>query len=237
MSSPPIGVILLAAGGSTRLGSPKQLLTYQGKTLLRHAAETALATGCRPVVAVLGSSAERLRVELAGLDVRLVDNSAWTRGMGTSVRLGVAALDTDAAGVLLMLCDQPLIAAEHLARLIAAFRQNAGMGIVAAAYHDTVGVPVLFARTYFDELRTLPDGAGAKPILQRHRDAVLPVPLPEAAVDIDTREQYGTAGRRQLKRIAIAGGLQLPRSGFVTKVRTALRAVPMLSAFRRLPPP
>ena len=185
-----IGVILLAAGGSTRLGSPKQLLTYEGKTLLRHAAETALATGCRPVAAVLGSGAARLRAELAGLDVRLVDNPDWSRGMGTSVRLGVAALDADTAGTLLMLCDQPLVTAEKLAMLVAAFRQNAGAGIVAAAYHDTVGVPALFSRAYFDELRALPDDAGAKPILQRHRDAVLPVPLPEAAVDIDTREQY-----------------------------------------------
>ena len=185
-----IGVILLAAGGSTRLGSPKQLLIYQGRTLLRHAAETALATGCRPVVAVLGAGAERLRAELAGLDVRLVDNPGWTRGMGTSVRLGMAALDADTTGVLLMLCDQPLVTAENLSTLVTAFRQNPETKIVAAAYHDTVGVPVLFSRAYFDELHALPDDAGAKPILQRHRGAVFPVPLPEAAVDIDTREQY-----------------------------------------------
>ena len=190
MNPSPVGVILLAAGGSTRLGSPKQLLTYRGKTLLRHAAETALATGCRPVVAVLGSGAGRLRAELAGLDVRRVENPDWSRGLGTSVRLGVAALDADTTGALLMLCDQPLVTPEKLALFVAAFRQNAERGIVAAAYHDTVGVPALFAAAYFDELRALPDDAGAKPILRRHRDAVLPVALPEAAVDIDTREQY-----------------------------------------------
>ena len=195
-----IGVILLAAGGSTRLGSPKQLLVYRGKTLLRHAAEAALATGGRPVAAVLGFGAERLRAELAGLDVRPVDNPDWHRGMGTSVRRGVAALDADADGALLMLCDQPLVTAEKLAMLVAAFRQNAGAGIVAAAYHGTVGVPVLFSRAYFDELRALPDDAGAKPILRRHRDAVLPVPLPEAAVDIDTREQY--------ERLELNGGIR-----------------------------
>ena len=198
MNLPPVGIILLAAGGSTRLGSPKQLLVYRGTTLLRRAAETALATGCRPVVAVLGSGAERLRAELAGLDVRPVDNPDWTRGMGTSVRLGTAALDAETAGALLMLCDQPLVTAAHLTTLVTAFRQQAGAGIVAAAYHDTVGVPVLFSRAYFEELRALPDDAGAKPILRRHRDAVLPVPMPEAAVDIDTREQYKRlAGSRQ----------------------------------------
>ncbi len=185
-----IGVILLAAGGSTRLGSPKQLLTYRGKTLLRRAAETALAADGRPVVAVLGRDAAALRAELAGLDVLAVENPGWERGMGTSVRLGMAALGEEAVAVLLMLCDQPLVTAEKLAMLIDAFRQAPGGGIIAAAYNGTVGVPALFARTYFDELRALPDAAGAKPVLRRHRDNVTAVPLPEAAVDIDTREQH-----------------------------------------------
>ncbi len=183
-----IGVVLLAAGGSARLGSPKQLLVYRGKTLLRRAAETALATGCRPVVAVLGRDADALRAELTGLDVRPVDNPDWSRGMGTSVRLGVAALGGHAAAALLILCDQPLVSAEKLAGLIAAF--CGGAGIAAAAYGGTVGVPVIFARAYFGELLALPDDAGAKPMLRRHRDAVVAVPLPEAAADIDTREQY-----------------------------------------------
>ena len=193
-----VGGVLLAAGGSTRLGTPKQLLTYRGRTLLRRAAETALAAGCRPVAAVLGSGAERLRAELAGLDVRIVDNPDWTRGMGTSVRLGLAALEGPADaealdGVLLTLCDQPLVTAEKLAGMLERFRRldSPGGSIVAAAYNGTVGVPVLFGRTHFEELRVLPADAGAKPILRRHRDRAVPFPLPEAATDIDTPEQYG----------------------------------------------
>ena len=89
-----IGLILLAAGGSTRLGSPKQLLEYGGRTLLRHAAETALATSCRPVLAVLGSGSVRLLEEIAGLEVHPVINPDWRTGMGSSIRRGVEMLDT-----------------------------------------------------------------------------------------------------------------------------------------------
>ena len=199
-----VACVILAAGGSTRLGSPKQLLDYGGRSLLRHAAAMALATTCRPVVVVLGSGAERLRSELVGLDLRIVDNPDWGNGMGSSVRAGVATLrdgasGTDPEAILLMLCDQPLIGAEALEQLVAAFRagQTAGDGracsIAAAAYgdgSDTVGVPAVFGREYFAELAALPDQAGARPVLQRHAGRVAAVPMPEAVTDIDTREQY-----------------------------------------------
>ncbi len=187
-----VACIVLAAGGSTRLGSPKQLLGYGGRTLLRRAAETALATGCRPVIVVLGSGADRLRSELTGLDVRVVENPDWQRGMGGSVRLGMAALvgheETDA--VLLTLCDQPLVGAVELRQLTDAWGKGGACSITAAAYHGTLGVPAVLGREHFAELAALPDASGAKPILQRHAGQVIPVPMPEAAVDIDTREQY-----------------------------------------------
>ena len=190
----PAALVLLAAGGSTRLGSPKQLLTHQGTSLLRRAAQTALATRCRPVVVVLGSHAEPLTAELTGLPVQILTHPTWSQGMGGSVRLGVAAaLAAHPApnAVLLTLCDQPLILPDALERLLAAFDSAARPdAIVAAAYLDTVGVPVLFGPAYFDALLTLAPDAGAKRLLQRHAAQVIPVPLPEAAVDIDTREQY-----------------------------------------------
>ncbi len=184
--------ILLAAGGSTRLGSPKQLLAYGGRTLLRRAVEAALSTVCRPVVVVLGSGAETLRAELAGLDVRTVENPAWERGMGGSVRLGIAALE-DAAqidAVLLTLCDQPLIGPDALERLLAAWRDGQPCSLAAAAYDGTLGVPAVFGREHFAELAALPDASGAKPVLQRHARRIIAVPMPEAGIDIDTREQY-----------------------------------------------
>ena len=180
--------LILAAGGSTRLGSPKQLLVYEGRTLLRRAAETVLAAGCRPVVVVLGASSGRLTPELAGLDVSTVVNADWERGMGTSVRLALAALSPgpEIDAVLLTLCDQPLIGPDALRRLLAA-----SVGSIAAAeYNGTLGVPAVFGRAHFVELAALPDAAGAKPILQRHAARVTAVPMPEAATDIETREQY-----------------------------------------------
>ncbi len=187
-----VACILLAAGGSTRLGAPKQLLEYGGRTLLRRAVATAVASRCRPVVVVLGSGVETLRAELAGLDVRIVVNADWERGMGGSVRLGVAALidDPEVDGVLLALCDQPLVEAASLERLLQAWNAGRPRTIAAASYDETVGVPAVFGREHFAALAALPDAAGAKPILQRHVDHVTAVPMPEAATDIDTREQY-----------------------------------------------
>ena len=180
--------LILAAGGSTRLGSPKQLLVYEGHTLLRRTVETVLVAGCRPVVVVLGARAGRLTPELRGLDVSTVVNTGWERGMGTSVRLGLSALSPgpEIDAVLLSLCDQPLIGPEALRRLLPA----SACSIAAAEYDGTLGVPAVFGREHFAELAALPDAAGAKPILQRHAARVTAVPMPEAATDIDTREQY-----------------------------------------------
>ena len=192
-----IGSILLAAGGSTRLGSPKQLLVYQGRTLLSRAAESVRATGCHPVVAVLGARAEAMRAELAGRPVAIAHNAGWESGMGSSLRLGLATLletagRTGVDGVLLTLCDQPLVGTTQLQRLLDAFGKVADTPhpLVAACYSRTIGVPAVFGRRYFDELLALPDAAGAKQTLVAHRGHLTGISLPEASVDIDTREQY-----------------------------------------------
>src|SRR5580692_2476743 len=108
-----VALILLAAGPSTRLGQPKQLLPFRGRSLLRHAAETALASSCRPVVVVLGASAERMKSELTDLPVMIAVNSGWESGMGSSIRAGLEALtngknaDAGVGAVVIMVCDQP----------------------------------------------------------------------------------------------------------------------------------
>ncbi len=190
--TPSVGLLLLAAGGSSRLGQPKQLLPYRGRTLLRHAAETALLSLCRPVVVVLGAQPDRLRSELTGLEVLIADNPAWEQGMGTSIRAGLAALGTSApegAGVVLMLCDQPLIAPASLDALIQS-HLDTGSPLVASEYGGTRGVPAFFSRALFAELRALPDAQGAKPILARHASETIALPLPAGVWDVDTAADY-----------------------------------------------
>ncbi len=185
-------VIVLAAGGSTRLGSAKQLLVYQGQTLLRRAAATAVeAAQGGPVVVVLGAGAEAMQGELDGLGVAVVENLDWAQGMGGSVRRGVAAPEVSRVrGVLLTLGDQPLVGAGELRKIVEAGHGGDEDVIVAAAYGGTVGVPVWFGRAYLAELGALPEDAGAKGLLRRHGGHVVAVEMPAAAVDVDTREQY-----------------------------------------------
>ena len=182
-----VAVVVLAAGASRRLGAPKQLVRCGGQTLLTRAVEVAQAAGCGPVFVVLGAGADFLRAEVALPDARVVVNLAWSEGIGSSVRAGVAAVEADApdaGAILFTVCDQPLVTAGLLAELAAA--HYAGRDLVAAAYAGTVGVPALFARRYFAELRELPGDAGAKRVLAGHASEVFAVPFPGGEADIDT---------------------------------------------------
>lgn len=181
---PRSGVVILAAGSSSRLGRPKQLVEFRGKTLLRHAAETALSLQCGPVVVVLGAGSPDVSGTLQGLDLLIVENPGWREGMASSIREGLTGLincfpETD--GALITLCDLPLITAGAFRQLI----QSPSL-IAAAAYKDTLGVPAWFDRTLFPELLALRGAQGAKAILNRYKAWVSAVAIPEAGVDIDT---------------------------------------------------
>src|SRR5262249_31770573 len=114
---PRVGAIILAAGESSRLGQPKQLLSFRGTTLLRHAVQTALSSVCRPVAVVLGAHFEMVTDKLNGLPIEIVKNEAWRDGMSSSLRMGLAAVESEVDAVILMLCDQPLVSVELLNRL------------------------------------------------------------------------------------------------------------------------
>jgi molybdenum cofactor cytidylyltransferase len=182
-------VVVLAAGASRRLPGPKQLLRYRGVTLLRRAAQTAVAAACGPVVVVLAAGAGPLRFELQDLDVRIVENPDAAQGLSTSVRSGLAALEGHGApdAVLFMTCDQPEVTPEILGRLVAAFATSHAPA-VACEYAGTVGVPALVGRALFDEVRALAGDAGARQILQRHPAETVRVPFEGGALDIDTPE-------------------------------------------------
>jgi molybdenum cofactor cytidylyltransferase len=176
-----VAAVLLAAGASTRMGAPKQLIEIDGKSMLRRAAEAVIATGCDPVIVVLGANAEVLREHLAGLPIRLVINERWQEGMASSIRAGL--VDTDAA--LITLCDQPFVHAANLIALIELFR-NSGKPIAAARYGGNLGVPAIFARALFPELLALTGDMGARRVIAAHADQVAALDLPDAAIDLDT---------------------------------------------------
>jgi len=191
------GIIVLAAGAAARMGVLKQLLRYEGKTLLRRAVDAALASRCRPVIVVLGAQADALRAEIAGTDVHIAVNREWAEGMGASIRCGVAALEEVTAerakAAVLTLCDQPFVTGEVINRLLEAYRAGASP-LVASEYGSkdelTRGVPALFSRALFPELMDLRGGEGAKRVIERHLPEATVVAVPEAAFDVDTPHDY-----------------------------------------------
>jgi molybdenum cofactor cytidylyltransferase len=186
-----VAVAVLAAGGSSRMGRPKQLLPFRGRSLLRHAAEVALAADCGPVVAVLGAEVERLRPELDNLPIGVVVNREWELGPGTSVRTAVDAVGANprVGALVFLLCDQPRVSAEHIRRLVEVHRATR-MPMAASGYAGTLGVPALFSRECFLALRALDPAAGAKQLLARRPDTVAAVPFPDGEIDLDTPEDY-----------------------------------------------
>ncbi len=184
---PEVAAVVLAAGESRRMGSPKLLLPWGGRSLVRRAAEAALGA-CRRVVVVVGAQADRMRSELTSLPVRVVTNPDYGEGIAASLRRGLQEV-SDAPAVLVVLADQAAVTAEHLRQLVRAYRET-GAVVIAASYKDGLGAPAVFARRLFPELMALRGDAGAKRIIERHRQEAVWVPIPEAAVDVDTPEDW-----------------------------------------------
>jgi molybdenum cofactor cytidylyltransferase len=187
-----IAIVILAAGASKRMGIPKQLLPYRGRTLLHHTVETALGSTCRPVVVVLGAHVEQTHPEVRGLPVLIVQNPQWAEGLGSSIRAGIEALVTSTdppEAVVLALCDQPSVCPDDLDALVAAYRST-NRPIIASQYAGTLGVPALFAHPILPELVELNGDSGAKQVIQKHLAIVHPVSCPHAAHDLDTPADY-----------------------------------------------
>lgn len=187
-----IGIIVLAAGGAKRMQKPKQLLQYQGKTFLRRAVETAIATNCEPVVVVLGSKFEKMKQEIADLSVYLCHNADWQKGLSSSIQCGIQSLrevnpNTDA--FIVVLADQPFVTEKHLQKFIDKYLET-NVSIIAAKYNETVGVPALFDRKVFSEFDEISGDKGAKTIIEKHQNTLISIDLHEAAFDIDTNDDY-----------------------------------------------
>lgn len=177
--------VVLAAGASRRLGHPKQLVVIEGESLLRRGARLALEAGCSPVVVVVGFEADRMAPELTGLPVDAVVNPNWSSGMGSSLACGVAAAlrarpEMDA--LLLLVCDQPRLTAEHLRRLLD-HHAGGSAAITASAYAGRAGVPAVFAAGLLPHLQTIEGDLGARNLILRV--GAQTVDWPDGAADID----------------------------------------------------
>lgn len=186
------GAVILAAGSSSRMGSPKQTLQFKGNSLLRRAALAALGASCSPVVVVIGANADSCRRELDQLAVREAFNPNWETGMASSIRAGIeelVSMEPDAAAAVILLCDQPHVTSEVVSSLIST-RQATGKSIIASAYGGSFGVPALFSKTLFPELTTLEGRSGAKEIIKKHVSSAHLLPFPQGEVDVDTPEEF-----------------------------------------------
>lgn len=186
------GLIILAAGESARLGRPKQLLQYKGETLIRRSYRAGFESGCSPVIVVLGAYADQIEPQINRQMVQIVYNHEWKEGMCSSIRSGVAKMmemDPFINESIIMLCDQPWVEGTLLLNMIHKKRES-GKRIVACAYEDTIGVPVLYERIFFSELLSLRGNKGAKRILRSHPDEVVTIPFPKGIIDIDTASDF-----------------------------------------------
>jgi molybdenum cofactor cytidylyltransferase len=199
MTAGPVGAVLLAAGGSRRLGRAKQLVVFRGEPLVHRAARIALEAGLAPVVVVLAPGAAAVREALAGLPVDVVENGAAAAGVGTSVSAGVARLGVVApaiSGAVLLVCDQPLLDPEHLRAMVAA-RDASGLPVIASEYGGVKGVPALFGAQILGELLTLEGDIGAREVIRRDPARVLGIPFPQGSLDVDEEEDVTAARARE----------------------------------------
>lgn len=187
-----IPILLLAAGGSSRIGQPKQLLPWGNQTLIEHQIQTLLKTG-NPVNVVLGSNSNLVIPVIEKFPVNVFINTDWESGMGSSISLGINQIIQkfpDANGVLITLLDQPLITTSYLQKMLDAFQPGFRQIIVSRSASGWTGVPVIFDKCFFKELSELKNDEGAKKIIKRHEENVILIEGGELLEDMDTWQTY-----------------------------------------------
>ncbi len=186
-----ISLILLAAGESSRLGTPKQLLMYKGTNLIQHTIDMTLTLGMDTFI-VLGAYGEKIQKQVNTYDAKIVENEEWNEGLASSIRKGlegVLSSNPDTEAVILLLCDQPFLSAEILRQILEKY-QETGLPIVHCHYGEASGPPTLFHRSIFPYLLELKGGQGAKKVVDMFPDQVAFIDFPQGSLDIDTPEDY-----------------------------------------------
>jgi molybdenum cofactor cytidylyltransferase len=188
-------ILVLAAGASTRLGQPKQLVKLGGRPALHRVVSNCVSVAGNAVTVVLGASAQEMTHLLGHSPASVVINRQWEEGIAASIRRGLAAMPTTCEAVMIVLGDQVAVTADDLKRLVNAWKQEEGV-IAAAMYDHHVGVPAIFPRICFSELAQLRGDQGARLILERNSYRLARVAMPNAGVDLDTPADLATLTQR-----------------------------------------
>lgn len=197
-----IPVLLLAAGGSSRMGQPKQLLPWGNTTLIEHQIQTLIKTG-NPVNVVLGSNSNLIIPVIENYKVNIFINNNWESGMGSSLALGIRQIVTrfpKTAGALITLLDQPLITASYYEKMLGLYQPGLQQILASHSASGWTGVPVLFDKYYFKELEKLKDDEGAKKIIRQHEENVIIVECDEIMEDMDTPQSYEQLLRKYINQ-------------------------------------
>ncbi len=187
-----LAIIILAAGKSNRMGSPKQILQYKGKGLLQNTMDVALGTNIDPVIVITGANASIIEAELLTYLVKKVFNEKWENGMASSIKCGLAFAEQivpDLDGVLLMVCDQPFVDEDLIKNLIKKQKES-GTAITACSYEEVTGIPAIFHKSIFPEMKMLEGDNGAKNIIRNNKDKLVTFPFKLGKIDIDTKLDY-----------------------------------------------
>ena len=189
-----ISVIILAAGAASRMGKPKQLLVYRGKTLLQHTIDKAGSITKNSIYVVVGARSKQIISSVDGDRINWVFNPKWELGMSSSIQAGlkkVMELEKNLNGVIILLVDQPLITIEHLQNLVDRFEETQAP-IVASEYNGKTGVPALFSSLLFNELLVLEGQGGARYLIRSYEKQLERISFPEGQLDLDTPEDWAS---------------------------------------------
>jgi molybdenum cofactor cytidylyltransferase len=187
------GIIILAAGESSRFGGIKQLLPFNGKTLLQHVIDEATAAGARPVVVITGANATAVSASIpSNSKLNILGNDNWQSGISSGIVAGVhhiLNLNPGIQKIIIAVCDQPFVSSGLFEQLDGT-QEKSGKPIVACTYADTIGTPALFSVKYFDQLLNLKGDQGAKKIIKDNKEDVATVDFPKGEIDIDSQKDY-----------------------------------------------
>ncbi|MFD2941636.1 nucleotidyltransferase family protein [Flavobacterium notoginsengisoli] len=185
-------IIILAAGNSSRLGRPKQLLLYKQSTLLKNTISEALKVENSFVIIVTGANSEIIEKDLTNVPITICFNTNWENGLSSSIVKGLSGLlhlNPDCKQCIFAVCDQPFVTSSIFEKLIKESHKTR-KGIVTSAYSKTLGTPVLFHKKYFNELLELKGQEGAKKLIKKYSDDVVAIAFEKGSIDIDTEEDY-----------------------------------------------